>query len=355
MTAVLTALVAAPAPALAHLRHMTDSTGLFEHAAYAEPRRDHGYCVDDNARAVIVTERELARDPAAATLFDRCLRFVLAAQYPDGRFHNRRRHGEDRWADRPGTGDHWGRALWALGRVASRPDRHPLTAAARAAFVAGAAHRSPHPHAMAYAALGAAEVLSGGPTAQEAAVAARLLADAVTAIGGHSTDGWPWPLPRLTYANARLPEALIAAGVALRDATALGDGLRLLRWLARIEDRGPHLSFTPVGGWRTGEPRPAFDQQPIEAWAMADAAARALHVTGEPHWGVLIARCVAWFDGANDTGVTLGDPVSGGGCDGLTATGRNENQGAESTLSRIATLQVAEAAGVAGRAAGIAG
>jgi hypothetical protein len=329
--------------ALTHLERLFDDVGLLEHADHAEPRREHGYCVDDNARAVIVTERELASSASRPEVFDRCLQFVLAAQAADGRFRNRLSYGERRWQDAPGTGDHWGRALWALGRVAAHRAAHPLGERARAAFLAGARHRSPHPRAMAYAALGAAEMLAGAPTAQEATIASGLLADAVSTIGDRRDDAaWPWPAARLTYANARLPEALIAAGTELRDAAALTDGLLLLRWLADVETRGAHMSFTPVGGWTQGEPRPAFDQQPIEGWSMAAAASRALRATGDPEWRTLVQRCLAWFAGRNDTGMPLSAEESGGGCDGLTADGRNENQGAESTLAWIATLQHAE-------------
>ena len=339
---------------LCHLMRLSDDVGLLEHASYDQPRREHGYCVDDNARAVIVAERELGRSDSAAHLFTRCLTFVLDAQTLDGRFHNRRT-SDGGWSDEPGTGDHWGRALWALGRVASRTS-HATTGRVRDAFLRGAQHRSQHPRAMAYAAVGAAELLAGTPSAREAAVAREVLADAVATIGRpRPDDGWPWPWPRLTYANARLPEALIAAGVVLHDGTAVADGLALLRWLAATETSsspvprdagrtdgeqpGGHMSFTPVHGWAHGEPRPGFDQQPIEAWAMADAAARALHATGDPGWQVLLDRCADWFEGVNDTGIPLRHADTCGGCDGLTAERRNENQGAESTLALIGTMQ----------------
>jgi hypothetical protein len=106
-----------------------------------------------------------------------------------------------------------------------------------------------------------------------------------------------------------------------------------------METRGDHLSLTPVGGWAPGEARPGFDQQPIEAAAIADACARALGVTQDPRWCAGIDRAVGWFLGNNDSGVPMYDPATGGGFDGLTATGRNANQGAESTLALISTLQ----------------
>jgi hypothetical protein len=109
-----------------------------------------------------------------------------------------------------------------------------------------------------------------------------------------------------------------------------------------VETAGGHLSLTPAGGWGPGEPRPGFDQQPIEAAALADACARALELTGDGRWLTGLDRAVGWFLGDNDAGVALYDPVSGGGCDGLHRDGRNENQGAESTLALISTLQHAD-------------
>jgi len=113
----------------------------------------------------------------------------------------------------------------------------------------------------------------------------------------------------------------------------------MLGWLMEVETLDGHLSVTPVGGWVTGEPRPGFDQQPIEAAALADACWRAYAVTGDPRWQAGLLRCEAWFLGANDAGISLVDNITGGCCDGLHRTGRNENQGAESTLAMISTFQ----------------
>jgi hypothetical protein len=330
--------VTIPQAPFAHLLRMSDGTGLFEHARLTVPRRDHGYCVDDVARGLIVVSRQPAPEPALADLADRYLRFVLSAQAPDGRMHNRL--GPDRrWHDQPGLDDCWGRALWALGTVAAR---HPVDVSARRALVAfevSARGRSPSRRTMAFAALGAAEVLGADPGH---AAALDLLAAAAATVGRPAPGGWPWPEARLAYANAALAETLLVAGQWLDDGALLADGLLLLDWLLAVETAGDHLSVTPVGGWAPGEPRPGFDQQPIEVAALADACARALALTGDSRWQLGLDRAVAWFLGANDTGIPLYDGTSGGGCDGLHRHGRNENQGAESTLALISTLQHAE-------------
>jgi len=190
---------------------------------------------------------------------------------------------------------------------------------------------------MAFAALGAAEVLAVIPDDTSSRT---LLASAAATIGGRTgSASWPWPESRLTYANAVLPEALMAAGEHLHDGRALDDGLALLGWLLDLETSGSHLSVTPTGGWALGEARPGFDQQPIEVAALADACARAFRLTGDRRWARGVERAVGWFLGDNDAGTPLYDPLTGGGYDGLHVDGRNANQGAESTLAALATLQ----------------
>ena len=249
------------------------------------------------------------------------------------------------WQDTPSLDDHWGRAVWALGSVvARRPD---LAEATLAHFTVAARRRSQFPRAMAFAALGAAEVLHASPGNPEAR---SLLGSAAALIGPPTrrTD-WRWPEPRLSYANAVLAEALLVAGTQPGQGRILADGLAMLRWLVDIETNDGRLSVTPVDGWAIGEPRPGFDQQPIEVATLADAAARALDLTGDQRWKDTVLLCEAWFRGANDRGTPMLDPRSGGCCDGLEPTGRNENQGAESTLAMISTLQQAHRLGSAGR------
>ncbi len=154
---------------------------------------------------------------------------------------------------------------------------------------------------------------------------------------------WPWPEPTLTYANAVIPESLIAAGSILDRPQVLRRGLDLLGWLLDHETRNGHLSVTPAGGSAPGAVRPAFAQQPIEVAALADACARAARVDGDnPAWAGGVERAVAWFLGDNDGGHVMWDPTTGGGFDGLEADGPNRNQGAESTLALLSTLQHAQ-------------
>jgi len=332
------------APSFDHLLRLSDGTGLLEHARGASPRRSSGYCVDDNARGLLVITREPSPPSPVARLAERCLALVTDAQLSDGRFHNRLSY-DRRWTDEPGLGDWWGRAMWGLGTAAAHhPDEWVREEATRC-FEISAGCRSGFLRSMVFAILGGAELLSVEPghTAArdlvEAGVRSIVVARAARPLGGSASDGWPWPELRLGYANAAVPEAMIAAGVVLGDDGLVSEGLDLLRWLMAAQTNGDHLSMTPVAGWVTGEPRPAFDQQPIEVSTLADACARALTVTGDQAWATGVGRCIDWFLGVNDARTAMHDPATGGGYDGLTADGCNINQGAESTLAWISTLQ----------------
>jgi hypothetical protein len=328
--------VTCPPVPFGHLLRMTDDNGLFEHADGTVPRYEHGYCVDDVARGLIVICRE-PDPPAELTAAAECyLRFLEQAQAPDGRSRNR--FGYDgRWHDRPGTADCWGRSLWGLGTAAARGPGESTRYKSMHLFTRGTRARSPWPHAMAFAALGAAEVLGVDPDHDGAL---RLLADTVTVIGEPRLDvTWPWPADRLSYASGAIAEAVIIAGEELGRDAVLRRGLTMLDWLLTEQASSGHLSVVPVGGRGPGDPRSGFDQQPIEVAALADACVRAAAITGDSRWRAGLELCVAWFLGDNDSGVPLLDDVSGGGCDGLTPGGRNTNQGAESTIAMISVLQ----------------
>src|SRR5262249_45547823 len=208
--------------------------------------------------------------------------------------------------------------------------------------------------ANAFAVLGAVTSLAAAPPRPAAAHA--LLGAAAAGLGRASRNRvWPWPEPRLTYANAVLADARIAAGVKLADDRLLGEGPELLDWLVGIETRGEHFSFTPAGGWARGEARPGFDQQPIEAGTMTDACARAFDATGDPVWAERAQLAAAWFLGRNDVGVPLLDARTGGCRDGLRRDGVNQNEGAQSTIALIGGLQQARRLQAAARSASISG
>lgn len=324
-----------PPPNFAHLRYMTERRGLWEHADHSTPRPEHGFCTDDNARALVITAHERTED--VTLLAEIYLRYVLGSQMPDGSFRNRR-DSAGAWAPERGSDDSQGRAWWGLGAMAARAPQEWMQEASLEAFESCAVFESSHLRANAYAALGAAEIVERAGSFQPAVD----LLDRTSAMltrAGHAAI--PWPEVRLTYDNARIPEALLAAGLALGDERRTATGMRLIEWLVGRETRGVHFSFTPVAGRGPGESAPTFDQQPIEAWAMADGCYRAFLVTRDLRWHELALRAGAWLFGRNDARATMYDEDRGSTYDGLTGTGVNLNRGAESTLAGLGVLQVA--------------
>jgi hypothetical protein len=325
-----------------HLASLTTATGLYEHALGTRPRLEHGMCVDDVARALVVTARQVDPSDRVLDMSRTYLRFLLAAQ-AGGPMHNRR-DTEGRWLDEASTDDHWGRALWAFGTAAAHSPDAEVAAGGRRGGAIALLARSGYPRAMAYAALGAVQLLSVAPGD---AAARRLLHDARLVLPRPSPGpGWRWPHERLTYANAVLPEAMIAVGRALHDDELRQEGLILLGWLETEQTADGHLSVVPAGGRGAGDHGPRFDQQPIEVAALAEAASTAFAATGYRRWAALLARCEAWFEGKNDSGLPMRDPTTGGGYDGLEDGSVNQNQGAESTLAWLATHQLARALAV---------
>jgi hypothetical protein len=330
---------AAPAPKFDHLLRLTDRRGTFEHASFAEPRPEHGYCTDDMARVLVVATREPDTGGEINGLAGLAVRFLNEAQAFTGACRNRM-DNTGRWTDEPTYEDCWGRCLWGLGTAAAHSDVSLVRRLAVIQFERAAHGRSPWPRAMAFAALGAAELLAVEP---EHGAARKLITDYAASVAAPNDDAaWPWPEPRLSYANAVLAEAMIAAGVALDDATLRQRGLDLLGWLVEFETADGHFSPTPVGGRGADDVRPAFDQQPIEVATLADACARAAVIDAGATWPDGVRAAAAWFMGDNDAAQLMWDPETGGGFDGLHADGVNRNQGAESTMAVISTLQHAQ-------------
>lgn len=322
---------------LRHLVRLTDDRGIIEHALYAHPRFESGYCTDDNARLLIVAVRHDCNCPEAQTLARVAARFLLDAQRHDGLIHNRMSF-ERLWQDVPSSDDCWGRAIWAFGEAVLKSSDTEIRNRCYEAFRTATSARPLSLRSLCFAVLGASAVLKVEP---ENIQALALMQDAKAMFAFHKngTADWLWIEPRLTYANAVIPEAMMACGVALNDVGLVNRGIRLLEWLVKKESFGDHLSVTPVGGRGPTDVSPQFDQQPIEVAALADAAIRAGEITGDDYWDDVVHLTGNWFLGNNDAGHYMIDLETGGGYDGLHHDGVNLNQGAESTLAMLSTMQ----------------
>jgi hypothetical protein len=320
-----------------HLVAMTDRIGTFEHAEHTVPRREHGYCVDDVARVLVVAAREPRPNEAVRSLAQGSLAFISDSMGTRSDIRNRR-DVDGTWSSDWCTEDCWGRSLWGLGTAAAS-SQFSISGAAHTLFERSATLRSPYPRSMAFAALGAAAITQVDPTNGVALDLLRAAAEALP--GAKDNPEWPWPEDRLWYANALLPDAMIATGAVLERPELVDSGLSLLGWLLKRETLNGHLSVTRAAGTGPDDVGPGFDQQPIEVSTMADACARALTVDNSPTWLEGIRMANAWFDGDNDAHVIMWDPSTGGGFDGLHADVANQNEGAESTLALVSTRQQA--------------
>lgn len=325
-----------------HLRRLTDTTGMLQHAKYTIPNRTHGYCTDDNARALVATVRaaNLLGDQIHGVhdLSVKFLSFLDYAQIPkSGTFHNFMSY-DRRWLDKVGSDDSQGRALWGLGAAATYGSERGFIGVGTRLFNTAmpAIVGLKSPRAVALALIGIHEYLrrfSGDVAAHRARE--KLANSLFERFRKNATKDWPWPENSMYYINARLPHALIMSGQWMQKGAMIEMALEALSFLLKVQ-KTPEGYFEPIGykGWyQKGGTKSRFDQQPIEVESTIAACAEAWRVTRETRWLDDAQLCYDWFLGRNTLGEPLYDPLTGGCRDGLQADGVNQNEGAESTLA----------------------
>jgi glycosyltransferase involved in cell wall biosynthesis len=337
-----------PSIKLDHLLRMTDPTGLIEHAVFVVPNYPEGYSTDDNARALIVAilvDNFGAGAPkGSAHLASRYLAFLWLAFDPaTKRFRNCLSY-ERRWQEPEGSEDSHGRALWGLGTVLGRSKDAGLRGAAGRMFelAVPVAIEFKSPRACAFALLGLQEYLDSFPGDRAALTASDTLANRLlNSYRTNRSDDWKWFEGGLAYSNARLPQALMRAGVRAGNREMVDAGLEALDWivgLQRCEVKGHFVPIGTQGFYSKTAERARFDQQPVEACAAVSACLQAYRATGKSRWRKEAWSAFNWFLGDNDLQIALYDPTTGGCRDGLHPDRANENQGAESTLSFLMAL-----------------
>jgi hypothetical protein len=325
---------------------MTDSTGVFQHAALSVPNFSEGYCTDDNARAFIfsVLLGELGEDPdVARTLASTTAAFLHHAfNTKTRRFHNHLSF-DRHWLDEQGSEDSHGRALWALGIGVGRSPIRSFQMLAGQLFSQAlpAITTFTSPRSWAFGLIGIHEYLrrlNGDSLVNQTreTLTARLMErfDAV------SQPDWEWFEEELSYDNAKLCGALILTGQATGQQNVLDCGLQSLRWLTEVQT-SEQGHFRPIGCngfYRKGGVRATFDQQPIEAQATVSACLEAYRATSDLWWYDRAQSAFDWFIGWNDLGLELYSPENGGCHDGLHLDRANGNMGAESTLAFLLSL-----------------
>ena len=340
-------MTSAPLPAmqLGHLFTMCDDTGLFQHAVHSVPDRHHGYCVDDNARALLVAcaLNKTGEQRLSDALTARFASFIQHAWNPDTRYFRNFMSFDRRWLEDRGSEDSHGRTLWALGEASASDSSPSRRRWAASLFIAAlpTVEAFASPRAWGFALLGLEPYCAAFPGDPIAERYRNLLADRLMALFTQTeTDDWVWFEHGLAYDNARLPQALIATGRATGNSAHVSAGLRALRWLVEIQT-SPKGQFRPVGSATFGEQRKpplAFDQQPLEATATISACLTAWRADGDRSWTAEARRAFAWFVGENDLSVSLVDPETGSCRDGLHPDRANENRGGESVVSYLLSL-----------------
>jgi hypothetical protein len=326
---------------LDHLDRMTDSTGLIQHAIYSVPRRESGYTIDDNARALGLCVRLWRREPE-----ERMLRRVTVylslleyARRPGGGFHNLMSY-QRQWLDTDASGDCQGQAVRALAEVlgSTLPDDYRTLAREVIDTAVPTLAELRSLRAQAYVILACGHLWAEGvPNIEKLERVARLAAQHLVECYQRSRrPGWHWFESRMTYANAVLPHALFVA--AHRWPKEPFSEMATESFAFLDEHTTSAGLFRPIGNngwWSHGEAKAEYDQQPVEAVTMADAALAALGLTGDHRYRATLGRALAWFHGHNSLGQPLADARSGACCDGLQKSGVNRNQGAESTLAYL--------------------
>lgn len=328
-----------------YLLSMCDDTGLFQHAVHSVPDRAHGYCVDDNARALLLAcalnnpgEQRLP-EPLTARLAS----FVQHAWNPDTRRFRNFMSFDRRWLEDKGSEDSHGRTLWALGECA-RGDANPSRRRWAASLFAEALPTTEgfrSPRAWAFTLLGLDAYCAAVSAEASAERIRHVLAERLMSIlSVVETKDWVWFEEGLAYDNARLPQALIVTGLSSGAPAYVEAGARALRWLMTLQTT-PAGFFRPIGTDSFGDgrkPPKAFDQQPLEATATISACLAAWRADGKAEWRADAARAFAWFLGGNDLSLSLVDLETGSCRDGLHRDRANENRGGESVVSYLLSL-----------------
>jgi glycosyltransferase involved in cell wall biosynthesis len=335
---------------LDHLLRMTDDTGIIQHATYSVPARQTGYCVDDNARALIVALQadRLCSSPETKRLVTTYLSYLYCAQTNDGGFKNLMSYDRTFDSD-PGSEDCVGRAIWALGTAVRLVTDDGCRLLAREMFEQALTTTMDYDlRGTAFTMLGLASFLEAEPTAATARATLSGLADKLVRwYQQEATDDWRWFEQTLTYDNALIPLALFKAFAVTGEPGSLRVAREALDFLEEVCFKDGQLVLVGNAGWhRRGGTKPDADEQPIDAAAFVLAFRGAYLATGDHRYLSRMHESFAWFLGANRLGLPLYDFITAGCRDGLGATQPNQNEGAESTICfLLSLLEMLELAG----------
>lgn len=325
---------------LDHIRRMTDDTGIIQHAKFGIPNLKEGYCLDDNARALLMVlmAYKQMKLPLALELLPIYLSYIHYMQNEDGTFRNFLSFRRD-FLDTQGSEDSFGRTIWALGYLLGNAPNDAYFQSGREIFFDAVPNfeKLKSVRSIANTIIGASYYLQSSPNDEAIREILKMLAyKLVHQYKENKTENWFWFEGLLTYDNAILPLSLLHAAGILNDENIRSTALGSMQFLSDITLKDGSLSLVGNENWymRDGESS-TYGQQPLDALAMVLMFHQAFHLTKDKAYLNKLYSSFMWFLGENDMRMCLYDFETKGCCDGLESYGVNRNQGAESTLAYL--------------------
>jgi hypothetical protein len=320
------------------LLELTDETGIIQHTKFSIIDRRFGYSTDDNARALIAALRHygIYEENIALRFAKTYLMFLLHMHKNDGGYHNFLGYNRQ-YQDKEGTEDSLGHTLWALGVTINSSATVEMKKVAKWLFDNSLplARKFTSPRARAFILLGLTEYQKAYLADENIRHNIRYFADQlINQYHIEASPDWKWYESYLTYANPRIPQALLSAYTQTRDKEYLRISRESLDFL--IEIQFEDSIFQPVGtiSWyHKGRSKAKYDQQPIEASCMVESAIDIAEISGEQKYNEIAINAFQWYHGKNTEKINLINQNNFTCYDGLTKSGLNLNQGAESTIS----------------------
>lgn len=325
---------------LDHVRRMTDDTGIIQHAKFGIPNLKEGYCLDDNARALLMVLMAYKQKklPLALTLSPIYLSYIHYMQNDDGTFRNFLSFSRN-FMDEVGSEDSFGRTIWSLGYLLANAPNDAYSQTGKEIFFDAAPNfeKLQSIRSIANTIIGISYYLKISPHDEGMTERLRALANKlVQQYSKHRTTNWHWFESMLTYDNAMLPLSLLHAAGILNDDIVTNTAMESMHFLSDITLKEGYLSVVGNENWYAQDAEKSmFAQQPLDALAMVLMFHQAFHFTKEKTYLNKLYTSFMWFLGENDLRMSLYDFETKGCCDGLESYGVNRNQGAESTLAYL--------------------
>jgi len=340
-----------PPFSLFHITNLSDDTGIIQHAKYGIPNLKEGYCLDDNARALlmILMAYRQKKDPLTLKLAPIYLSFLNYMQNKDGTFRNFLSFNRN-FLDEVGSEDCFGRTIWALGYLISNAPNDSYSQTGRLIFfdASGNFEKLTSIRGIANTMIGISYYLRSNPSDDSMVRILKNLTDKlIRHYEENSSPGWRWFESLMVYDNGILPLALLHSAEIFKDNNITETALETMNFLTEITLKDGYLSIIGNEKWykKDGE-RSMFAQQPVDALAMVLMYRQAYYLTKDKEYLNKLFTCFMWFLGENDLRMSLYDFETTGCCDGIERYGVNRNQGAESSLayliSHLTVLQAFE-------------